>query len=135
MKPLNLNAKKPSLKQVNGPEVTPAENQGATEAPPLREQEKELRALPQVVVPEGVKTPEDFDEMFAMALRVRTGKPGMADYWARMAQADALNRIAKSLDRLNEFMGVYDNDENPDEDSVRLFDVLEAVLEDAKKKS
>lgn len=68
-----------------------------------------------------------------MALKARTaqsqGKHQMGTFWATMAQADALNRIANSLDRLCEFFGVYDNDEEPDEDGMRFGDVLvEAVL-------
>lgn len=144
MKPLNL--KKPTLQQVNGPEVTPAENQGAKESAPLNEHSKELRALPQVkpepppppsLTPSTgeVKPPEGFDEIFEMALKVRTGKPGMSDFWARMAQADALNRAALALERLNEFLGVYDNDEDPDADSPRLGDILLEVLIEAKKPS
>jgi len=137
MKPLNL-TKKLSLQQVNGPEVTPGENQGAKEAAPLNERSNELRALPQAkpelpLPPSELKAPEGFDEMFAMALKVRTGKPGMADFWARMAQADALNRIAISFERFNEFLGTYDNDEEPDEDSVRLSDVLLEASSESKK--
>lgn len=129
----------PELKQVNSPEVTPAENRSAKEAPSLNQQPNETRTLPAPLPPAvgdlrpgEVKTPEGFDELFAMALKVRTGKPGMADFWARMAQADAFHRVALALDRLNEFLGVYDNDDRPDEDSVRLLDVLTAAL---KKKS
>lgn len=70
--------------------------------------------------------PKGFDEIFKMALKVRTGKPGMADFWARMAHADALDRVAKELGRFNEFLGVYDNDEaeEPDAEPTRLGDVL-----------
>lgn len=128
MKPLNLN-KKLSLHQTNGPEVTPAEDQTAKEAAPLNQQPE--RALP--AMPGELKAPDGFDEIFAMALKVRTGKPGMADFWARMAQADALHRAAVALDRFNEFLGVYDNDEDPDADSARLVDVLLEVLTEAKK--
>lgn len=76
--------------------------------------------------PDPVAAPEGFDAIFAMALKVRGGKPGMADFWARMAQAEALNRIAGSLNRLNEFFGVYDNDndEEPEVDATRLGGVI-----------
>jgi hypothetical protein len=69
--------------------------------------------------PAAVEAPEGFDAIFAMALRVRGGKPGMADFWARMAQAEALNRIAGSMDRLNEFLGVRD-----EEPAARLGDAI-----------
>lgn len=79
--------------------------------------------------PGPVKPPEGFDELFAMALKLRSnGKPGMMDFWARMAQADALNRVAINLERMNEFFGVFDNDDHPDEDTPRLFDVLVAAI-------
>lgn len=69
--------------------------------------------------PDPVAAPEGFDQIFAMALKVRGGKPGMADFWARMAQAEALNRIAGSMDRLNEFLGVRD-----EEPAARLGDAI-----------
>jgi hypothetical protein len=137
MKKVNLAAR---LRQVNGAEVTPAENVEAPMAKPLHEQPvQQLSAppapvLPPAPAPEAVKTPEGFDQIFEMAMKVRTGKPGMADFWARMAQAEALNRLATSFERFNEFMGVFDNDDHPDQDSVRFSDVL-TFVEEAKEKS
>lgn len=138
------------LKQVNGTAVTPSENLTAKEAPPQRERDQPgvMQALPGVEKPlppmpphigqpvgpppGPVKAPEGYDELFAMALKLRSnGKPGMMDFWASMAQADALNRIAINLERMNEFFGVFDNDDHPDEDSVRLSDVLTAAISDA----
>jgi hypothetical protein len=108
-------------------------------AKPLHEQPKEVQQLSAPptpllppATPEAVKTPEGFDAIFEMAMKVRTGKPGMADFWARMAQAEALNRLAISFERFNEFMGVFDNDDHPDQDSVRFSDVLTFVVEEAK---
>lgn len=76
--------------------------------------------------PPPVKAPEGFDEIFAMALQVRSGKPGFADFWARMAQADALNRLAINFERFNEFLGVFDNDdsEDPDDEPTRASDLI-----------
>ncbi len=85
--------------------------------------------------PEPVKAPEGYDEIFAAAMTARHTiiKGGHADFMAAMAQAEALRGIQSALESLVEFLGVYDNEDEPREPPLRLEDLLKALGSKGKR--
>jgi len=61
--------------------------------------------------PPAVKDPETFEEIFALALKARSGRLDFAQFWASLAQAQALNRAADRLDELMDYLGARDTED------------------------
>ena len=61
--------------------------------------------------PPPAKDPETFEEIFALALKARSGRLDFAQFWASLAQAQALNRAADRLDELMDYLGARDTED------------------------
>lgn len=137
------------LHQVNGPEVTPVENTNAAEAPP-RPNGAPVEALPSINPandprlgvavgprPEPALEPKTYEDYVATAKRVlgRQGKIDMVHLWVALAQAEATNRVAVELQRLNTFLGAdgWDAPEEGEEVEPRLIDVFAEAVETAQE--
>lgn len=80
------------------PPTPPPPPQVATSLPP-----------PEIPVPPppptgNPKVPENYEEYVEAALKARTGNQNFMTFWATMAQADAMNRIAESLSTIEDLM-------------------------------
>ncbi len=96
--------------------------QGANVPPPDQEDEKPLPPPPPQfnkpvgAPPDELKAPDDFEGYMHWAKEARRGRMDMAMLWAQLAQADAMDRVASELNRLNEFLGTYDNEDEQEKD-------------------
>lgn len=75
--------------------------------------------------PAPVAAPETYEEYVKMAKDVRGGRIDMAMLWASLAQADAMNRVAESLEYLANFV----NDDNEDGVSPFANDITDGVTD------
>lgn len=98
---------------MQGANVPPPEDDEKPLPPPPPQFNKPVGPPPSA---DSVKTPENFDEYMEWAKIARSGRMDMAHLWAALAQADATDRMANELNRLNEFLGVFDNDGEDDDD-------------------
>jgi hypothetical protein len=72
-----------------------------------------------------IVAPRTFEECMELARKAQQTEKAML--WATLAQAHATNRIADKLDAFNEFVGVYDEaeeDDNEDAPDTRFADVV-----------
>lgn len=115
------------LRQVNGPEVTPAEKP-LPPAAPVAPAPAPIPAPTSDGVPDVINNPVTAAEYMNTAKYVisHQGRLDKAQLWAQMGSTLAMMEQTRELRRLNEFLGVYDSDEDedPEAESSRLGDVL-----------
>lgn len=81
--------------------------------------------------------PKTFEECEERARQAANGQIEKAQLWATLANAHAMNKAADKLDALNEFLGVYDETEEDDQEdgeeplNPRLADVIAEGLMNA----
>lgn len=111
------------------PEAPSAPPAAPAEPPPLAVAEGPPRAA-LGPPPAPAEAPSGYAGFVAAALKARANpKTSPAEFWAALAQADALDRIARALEGLAAFAGAYDaHDEGYD---ARLADVVAEGLVNA----